>query len=37
MAEPVLSIDSGRVVYVFLGDDILADKCIMLNSYPIDR
>ena len=39
MAEPVLSIDSGRVVYVLLGDDRLAraDKCLMLNSYRIDR
>ena len=37
MPEPVLSIDSGRVVYVLLGDDRLADKCLMLNSYPIDR
>ena len=32
--EPVLSIESGHVVHV-LGDDMLAARCLVLNSYPI--
>ena len=28
---------SGRLVHVLLGDDVLAARCLMLNSYLIDR
>ena len=35
LSEPVLSIESGRLRT--LGDDMLAARCLMLNSYLIDR